>query len=146
MLHRLFFGNPQVNLLFIVRIIVGLWMLWYGKDVFIEEWFEIRKVSWGEGGYGFSNPVLMLYLSKISEIIFGLFLALGLLTRFSSFALLIIMTVAISVGQNWNIFPYDKGEITFFYWLFCLVFLLIGGGKYSLDYLFFKRKKNPYLY
>lgn len=88
----------------------------------------------------------MLYLSKISEIIFGLFLALGLLTRFSSFALLIIMTVAISVGQNWNIFPYDKGEITFFYWLFCLVFLLIGGGKYSLDYLFFKRKKNPYLY
>lgn len=45
MLHRLFFGNPQVNLLFIVRIIVGLWMLWYGKDVFIEEWFEIRKVS-----------------------------------------------------------------------------------------------------
>ena len=115
-------------------------MMWYGKDVFIREWFEPRAISWGEGGYGFSNPVLMLYISKISEIVFGLFFTLGFLTRFSSLSLLVVMTVAVSVGQNWQIFPYDKGEITFFYWLFFLVFAIVGGGKYSLDHLLFTKK------
>lgn len=140
MLTKILFGKPNTNALVIIRVIVGLWMMWYGKDVFNAEWFAIRKTSWGEGGLGFSNPVLMLYLSKTSEIIFGLFLALGFLTRFSAFALLIIMSVAVAIGQSFQIFPYGKGEITFFYWLFSLVFLAIGGGKYSLDHLLFKKK------
>lgn len=132
---RLLFASAQTDILVFVRVIVGLWMAWYGKDVFITEWFEVRKISWGPQGLGFDNPVLILYISKVSEIIFGILLALGLFTRLSAIILLIIMSVAVVVGQQCNIFPYDKGEITFFYWLFTIVFLFIGGGRYSLDNL-----------
>lgn len=139
-ISRFLFALPKTDLLFFVRVIVGLWMMWYGKDVFIDEWFAERKVTWGVTGYGFSNPELMLYLSKISEIIFGLLLVLGLYTRFASLALLVIMSVAVGLGQRFQIFPYDKGEITFFYWLFCLVFLFVGGGRFSIDALIGKKK------
>ena len=141
MMKKIWFGKPKVNPLFIIRIIVGLWMFWYGKDVFNNNWFETRKVSWGEDGLGFSNPVFMLYLSKISEIIFGLFLAFGFLTRLSSLVILVIMTVAIILSHQFQILPYDKGEIAFFYWLFSLVFIFTGGGKFSLDHLLFEEKK-----
>lgn len=134
----LLFGKPQTNPLAIVRIVVGLWIMWYGKDVFIDEWFQQRLVSWKED-LGFSNPALMLYLAKGSEFVFGFLFALGFFTRLSSFVLFIVLSVAWILGQDMQIFPYDKGEITFFYWLFFLVFIFVGGGKYSLDSRFFQK-------
>ncbi len=133
-------ASPKTDLLVFIRIIVGLWIAWYGKDVFNEVWFESRRISWGEHGLGFSNPELILYLSKGSELIFGILLALGLMTRVSSTILMIILTGAVSIGQNWQIFPYDKGEIAFFYWLFFVVFIIVGGGRFSLDRLLFCKK------
>ncbi|ASW75597.1 DoxX family protein [Chryseobacterium piperi] len=137
----LLFAPPKTDLLVIVRIIVGCWIAWYGKDVFISEWFEKARVGFGETGLGFSNPELMLYLAKGSELIFGIFLVLGLLTRLSSAILLVVLSVAVTLGQNWKIFPYDQGEITFFYWLFFVVFLIVGGGRFSLDALLFHKTK-----
>lgn len=135
---RLIVAPAKTDVLFIIRIIVGLWIFWYGKDVFKPEWFQARLISWKED-YGFSNPALMLYLSKGSEFFFGILFALGFLTRISSFVLLIVMSVAVVVGQSGHVFPYDKGEVTFFYWLFFLIFLFLGGGKYSLDNVIFKK-------
>ncbi len=138
---RFLYTGSKTDGLFVIRVIVGLWIAWYGKDVFIPEWFEERRLSWGPTGLGFSHPETVLYISKTSEIIFGILLALGLFTRLSSFVLLIIMSVAISVGQDWQILPYQKGEIAFFYGLFFIVFLFIGGGRCSLDWLLFGRNK-----
>ncbi|MCL7988742.1 DoxX family protein [Sphingobacterium sp. lm-10] len=135
------FSEAKPDPLVFIRVIVGLWMIWYGKDIFIDDWFEERSKTWGEEGLGFSNPILMLYLSKISEIVFGCLFAVGLFTRLSSFILLVIMSVAVVIAQGWKIFPYDRGEITFFYWLFFAAFVFIGGGKYSLDHSLFNRKK-----
>lgn len=138
---RIILVPPKTDALFIIRIIIGLWICWYGKDVFIPEWFQGRLISWKEE-YGFSNPALMLYLSKGSEFFFGILLALGFLTRIGSFVLFVVMTVAVVIGQSGHIFPYAKGEVTFFYWLFFLIFLFLGGGKYSLDSLIFKKENK----
>lgn len=127
----------KTDMLFVVRIIVGLWIFWYGKDVFSPEWFHGRLIMW-KRDYPFPNTVLALYLSKGAECFLGILISMGFLTRLSSFVLLFVMTLAVIIGQNWQVYPYDKGEITLFYWLFFLTFLFIGGGKYSLDNLIFK--------
>lgn len=140
-IKRLMLAPAKTDVLFIVRIIVGLWIFWYGKDVFKPEWFDRRLIMW-KRDYGFSNTVLMLYLSKGAECFLGLTLAMGFLTRISSFVLLFVMSVAVVIGQSGHVFPYNKGEITLFYWLFFLAFLFLGGGKYSLDSLIFKKKNT----
>ncbi|WP_443946727.1 DoxX family protein [Pedobacter sp. AW1-32] len=140
MIKKILLAEPQNDYLVLVRVIVGLWIMWYGKDVLVPEWYALRLEQWGPSGLGFSNPAFMLYLSKGSEMLFGFLLTIGLFTRFASLVLLFVMSVAVGLGQGWAIFPYDKGEITFFYWLFFIVFLLVGGGKYSFDNLIFKKK------
>jgi len=138
---RFMLAPAKTDILFIIRIIVGLWIFWYGKDVFKPEWFHGRLIMW-KRDYPFSNTILMLYLSKGAECFLGLTLALGFLTRIGSFVLLFVMSVAVIIGQRWHVFPYDKGEITLFYWLFFLTFLFLGGGKYSLDSLIFKKNNE----
>ncbi|WP_419867952.1 DoxX family protein [Chryseobacterium sp. CT-SW4] len=138
-MKKIVLAPAQTDILVIVRVIVGLWIMWYGKDLFIDEWIQVRLVSWKED-LGFSNPLLMLYLAKGSEFFFGILFALGFLTRITSFILFIVLSVAWIHAQQMHIFPYDKGEITFFYWLFFFTFIFLGGGKWSLDYLLFSPK------
>ncbi|MCL7986345.1 DoxX family protein [Sphingobacterium sp. lm-10] len=133
MISRVFFASPVTNVLVIVRVFVGLWMAWYGKDVFSNIWFEDQVEGWGPYKYGFSNPILTLYFAKVSEIVFGLCLALGLLTRLSCFVLLIMMTIVMGLAYQWQVLPHDQGQVSFLYWLFSFMFLCLGGGKYSLD-------------
>jgi putative oxidoreductase len=83
------------------------------------------------------SPVFMAFLAKGSEFIGGILLAPGLFTKaaasFVAFTMLVATLVA-NLGKDFNI----DGGFTISYCLFALIFIVWGGGKYSLDYLLFK--------
>ena len=88
---------------------------------------------------GFSDPSFWAYFTGTFEIICGILIVIGLLTRLASIPLLIIMVVAF-IATKYPILT-DKGfwamaheYRTDFAMTLLLIFLLIyGGGNYSID-------------
>ena len=103
------------------------------ERLFFKKWF-------GEELH-FPFPVIMAFLAKGAEFIGGILLAAGLFTRvsasFVAFTML-VATLTANLGENFNI----DGGFTISYCLFALIFILWGGGKYSLDYLLFKKYRD----
>ncbi|MBC8084238.1 MAG: DoxX family membrane protein [Hymenobacter sp.] len=99
------------------------------------DWF-VQQVA----GLGFTqpSPYLWAWLACWGELVGGLLLALGLLTRLSALQLAFQFFV---IAFLW----YDKPEFLvgmyyqqLFFWAFVLV-TVVGGGRYSLDYWLLQR-------
>ena len=127
------------------RIIVGL--------VFLSE--GIQKCLFpelvGAGRFekiGFTNPEFLAYFVASFEIICGVLVLIGLLTRLASIPLIIIMTVALLTTKIPILI--DKGfwamaheYRTDFSMTLLLVYLLIyGAGKWSFDSKIYKPSKT----
>ena len=77
-------------------------------------------------------------LAMGAELVVPVLLVLGLLTRLGALALM-ILTAAVHAGNGYNVC--DNGyKMAFIYLLLLLPLLLQGAGKYSLDYLLFRKK------
>jgi len=118
----------EVGLTF-VRIVVGLFLAYHGWEVFdatkIQEyaqWDVIKK---------FSSPLTMAYLGKGSELVAGILLTLGLLTRFACLitaGTMLYITFFLGHGRIWY-----EDQHPFLFLLLALIFIFTGAGKYSLD-------------
>jgi hypothetical protein len=90
-------------------------------------------------GTAFPLPLAMAFPAKSSELISGILVFFGFLTRPAALLIAFTMTVATltaNLGDNWNI----DGGFTISYTLFALVLFTYGSGHYSLDYLISKKK------
>ncbi len=92
---------------------------------------------------GSGSPEGLMLVAGILEIVGGILLVLGLFTRPAAFVLSGQMAVAYFMAHASGnaLFPIANGGESAV--LFCFVFLYIavaGGGAWSLDRLFFKRK------
>ena len=98
-------------------------------------WFE---------SLGIPLPHFFAYLVSGVEAIGVILLIAGLMTRFISFILGIVMIVAILVVHGGNGFSVaNMGfEIPLYYLLFFMILMTQGGGKISLDHLFFGGKDS----
>jgi len=98
-------------------------------------WFE---------SLGIPFPYFFAYLVSGAEAIGVILLVAGLMTRFISFVLGIVMIVAILVVHIDNGFSVaNMGfEIPLYYLLFFLILMTQGGGKISLDHLFFGERDS----
>ena len=74
-----------------------------------------------------------LGLAVFAEVICSVFLLVGFATRLALIPLIITMLVAVFVVHAAD--PFSSKEPGFQYLLVYLVLLLMGGGKYSVDYL-----------
>jgi putative oxidoreductase len=126
-----FIGNAGIALL---RIFAGVaLMLGHGigklppSDQFIER----------TGALGFPVPVVFAWAAAFSEFLGGAFLALGFLTRVSSFFIICVMLTAL-IGVHWND-PFDRQEKAFLFLFIALAFLLKGASDWSID-AFLRRK------
>ncbi|PLY08161.1 MAG: DoxX family protein [Arcobacter sp.] len=131
------FSNFQSLFLLFARLIVA-----YGfYEPAMMKWGNIGNVAQWFGSMGIPFPTLNAYLAATTEILGVGLLALGLLTRFISLPLIIIMLVAIFTVHLGNGFSAaDNGfEIPLYYLLFLGIFLSHGAGKISLDNLIFKK-------
>ena len=79
-----------------------------------------------------------LSLTVFAEVLCSILIGLGLLTRFATIPLIMTMLVATFVIHGAD--PFAKKEFALLYLLIYLAVFVIGSGKYSLDYLFQKKK------
>jgi uncharacterized membrane protein YphA (DoxX/SURF4 family) len=98
---------------------------------FFEKWF-------GQDLH-FPMPLVMAFLAKGAELTGGIFVFAGLFTRAAASLIaftMLIATLSANLGENWNI----DGGFTVSYFLFALILLAEGAGKYSLDYFLSQRR------
>lgn len=106
-----------------------------------------QKVLGSFGGHGFNawlatpppftfmRPAwLWLGAAALSELVGGLLLLLGLLTRVGAFFLICTMVAAIA-GKHWGAFFASSGGMEYPLSLLamCLALLIAGGGQLSVD-------------
>jgi putative oxidoreductase len=99
-------------------------------------WFPNDVAAYG--GLFAEFPVFFAWIGAFSEAVGGIFLLLGLLTRPFSFLIMCTMLVAIFFQQfnqgTWNMLP-ALGIM----WV-ALYNLLLGSGRFGIDYLISKTK------
>jgi len=83
---------------------------------------------------GFPSPALFAWGAALSEVIGGLFLAAGFLTRFSAFFILVTMLVAAFGVHGGDGFAAQEKALLFA--AACLPFMLAGCGRVGVDQLF----------
>ena len=115
--------------------------------VFVHGWPKISggPELWGGIGKALSNfgitflPGAWGFLAAISEFGGGILLILGLFTRpaaaFMGFTMFVAATYHLTKLDPWNRVIYPVEMLGIF---LCLIF--VGAGKFSLDYLLFKKK------
>ena len=129
-------GTASRNLAaLILRVGFGALMIpYHGYAKLIE--FNERKDDFfdffGLGG------TISLSMAVFAEFFCSILLVLGLFTRLATIPLLVTMLVVLSI-HNWEIF--GKYELATAFFVSYIAILLLGPGKFSLDYLLFKRKR-----
>ncbi|MEL6546958.1 MAG: DoxX family protein, partial [Myxococcota bacterium] len=80
---------------------------------------------------GFPMPVVFAWAATLSELLGGLMLAAGLLTRVAALSIVATMAVAtfmVNYPALWS-----KGELGIIFGVVAIFFLIYGGGKKSID-------------
>jgi putative oxidoreductase len=85
------------------------------------------------GTLGFPTPIVFAWAAGLSEFLGGIFLALGFLTRISSFFIAVTMLTAI-LGVH-AIDPYARKELALMYFFVALAFMIKGADDWSIDKL-----------
>jgi len=85
----------------------------------------------GAANIGFPSPALFAWAAALSEFVGGAFLALGFLTRVSSFFICCTMLTAL-IGVH-RADPFQKQELAFLYFFIAFAFMLKGAGDWSID-------------
>ena len=136
-MKKFFSSSPvwQNTGLALIRIIVGLFMIYHGWEMFDTELMN-KYLEWDM----FKNPSAktMIYAGKVAELIAGILLVLGLFTRIA--AILVIGTLGYIAFFVGNGKVWADAQHPFLFVLLGLLFFFTGPGKYSLDHVLFNRK------
>lgn len=120
------FISLQYSIL-LLRIGAGLLIFTHGLP-------KLLKVI--NGDFSFGDPIgigpeMSLILAAFAEGICGIFVTLGLWTRFSALVLSINMAVAFFFAHAGD--PFGQKEKALLFLLMFVVILFVGGGKFSFD-------------
>jgi uncharacterized membrane protein YphA (DoxX/SURF4 family) len=135
-LSSLIFNNNNNNAAILIRLTVGLIFLTEG----IQKYLFPELLGTGRfTTIGFSNPAFWAYFTGTFEIICGILIILGLITRVASIPLIIIMitafiTTKIPILIHKGFWPWAHEYRTDFAMTLLLIYLLIyGSGRWSID-------------
>jgi putative oxidoreductase len=125
--------------LLILRIGIACFMLTHG-------WPKLMKLIAG-GEIQFLDPfglgaTASFVLAIFAEVLCSFLLLFGLATRWATIPLIITMLVAIFVAHAAD--GFQKQELPGHYVLVYLFLLLVGPGKYSLDYFISRKLSRKY--
>ncbi|WP_188627248.1 DoxX family protein [Pedobacter quisquiliarum] len=125
--------------LLILRIGIACFMLTHG-------WPKLMKLLAG-GEIQFLDPfglgaIASFVLAIFAEVLCSFLLLFGLATRWATIPLIITMLVAIFVAHAAD--GFQKQELPGHYVLVYLFLLLVGPGKYSLDYFIGRKLSRKY--
>lgn len=121
----------------IVRIVLGVFLVYHGWEIFDDAKMN-EYLSW-DAFKKSSSGTFLVYSGKAAELIAGILLILGLFTRIASLLVIAVM-LYISFGLGNGVIWYND-QHPFMFVLFGFLFLFIGPGTLSLDYLLFQKRK-----
>lgn len=139
MLKKAFFSTAPIGLnrgVAFVRAIVGALMIYHGQEVFNAP-LMAEYMAWD--AFAGPNARLLVYAGKSSELIAGLLLFFGLLTRLGALmaiGVLSYVTFFVGSGRFWY-----EDQHPFMFVLFGLLFLFTGPGAWSIDGLITHERK-----
>jgi uncharacterized membrane protein YphA (DoxX/SURF4 family) len=133
--------------LLIARLIVGLIFLSEG----LQKYTRPEEIGVGRfAKLGFNNPAFWAYFTGSFEILCGMLIVLGFLTRFASIPLFIIMIVAFMTtkmpmltGHGFWTFAHEY-RTDFAVTLLLVLLFRYGAGKNSIDFKLFSLKSMEY--
>ena len=159
-MFRKLIDTDNSNTTILIRLMVGTVFLAEGIQKFL---YPLARGIGRFESMGFPAPEFFGNLVGVLEILGGLLLLAGLFTRISAFTTFMIMLVAIIVtkipiafGESFG--PFILRELSTYgfwsmaheirtdwaMWLGSLFLILKGGGKWSLDLIFFQEESNSY--
>ena len=121
----------------ILRVAAGLIIFKYGLEIFSAD--KMKGYSDWLTDLNFPASEALAYTGKLSELVGGLLMALGLFTRIAAIPLIITMIVIGFIMGEPEFLAAD-GSILLL--LIFFHFLLTGPGKFSFDHLLFSKTKN----
>jgi putative oxidoreductase len=129
-------GILQSNGIACIRIIVGLFLIYHGWEIF--QAGKMKEYAGWELFRHSSSPSLMPYLGKASELIGGLLITAGLLTRIACLMIIgtmLYISFIIGSGKVWY-----EDQYPFLFALLALVFVFTGPGNFSMDKIIFDKR------
>ena len=133
-LRKLLFAGTRGNAvstdagLLLLRLFAGLALaLGHGLGKFPPS----RGFINGVGDLGFPVAPFFAWAAAASELFGGFLLAIGLLVRPASLLILITMGTAVLMAHAGD--PFNAKEMPALYGMVALLFLLAGGGRFSVD-------------
>jgi putative oxidoreductase len=138
-MNKFFSATPILpdSALGVLRIIIGLMMVYHGQEVFNRELME-GYAKWDI--FKDKAAVFMVYAGKSSEFVAGLLLTFGLWTRVAAMILsgtMLYITFFVGHGRFWY-----EDQHPFMFVLFGVLFFFLGPGRWSLD-AYLQKKSNP---
>ncbi|MEL7422843.1 MAG: DoxX family protein [Bacteroidota bacterium] len=128
-MKKLLHPNSKLHLgLDVIRILIGGIIISFGLEIFSTE--QMQGYTEWLTKVGMPLPAFMAYVGKVSELVGGAFLLLGLFTRFSTIPLITTMFVVNFIMLDGSI----RSE-PFYLLLLFSCFLFLGSGKLSIDFL-----------
>jgi putative oxidoreductase len=132
----------QDVLLLVIRLVWGLLFVQTGWG----KWHDIPKVVGFFTSIGIPLPELNAYVVATTELVGGLFLAIGLLSRLTPLPLIVSMIVAYVTTEQEALHALTQGDpdpflsaAPFLFLLASLIVLVFGPGKISADHLLAKK-------
>jgi putative oxidoreductase len=119
--------------LFLVRVVFSFFLIYHGYEVFDEKLMK-GYTEWD----AFKSSPWLPYLGKAIELLAGILLLFGFLTRLSclvTIATFGFITFFVGNGKFWY-----EDQHPFMFVLLALVFIFTGPGALALDNSIFKRK------
>ena len=119
-----------------VRLALGIIFIGHGAQKVFGVWGGPGWAKFTAGGapFPFMRPAwLWLAMAAVAELLGGLLVLLGLLTRVGAFFLAVTMLVAM-IGVHWGAFFMPRGiEYTVALLGMSLALFIAGGGRFSID-------------
>ena len=139
-LSSLYVNDIRYNKLIVWNIVLLLVRIWLGYRMFTASYssvigiiFHPEERAFFEKWFGeelhFPMPLAMAFLAKASELLGGILIIIGLFTRASALLIaftMMVATLTANLGENFII----DGGFTISYFMFALILIVEGGGKY----------------
>ncbi len=132
--------------LLLLRLMFGLGLAWHGFQALFLHDGAMEGLAGMIGSHNWPAPTAMAYIAKLSELLCGLMVALGLFTRWAAFVCAFTMGTAVYM-KSMGILAAPDGVLTFgeielaALYLFAFAALVFTGpGCFSIDYL---RRPQP---
>jgi putative oxidoreductase len=136
---KMFSHSPifQDKVLALLRIVIGLLLIFHGKEVFQPELMK-SYADWDM--FKGSKGLFLVYLGKGSELIAGISFLLGIFTRIGAIlctGTFIYITFFVGHGKFWY-----EDQHPFMFALFGILYFFTGAGIWSLDAILLGNKSQ----